>query len=119
MSGTPIRLIVRMQVKPGKVEDFKKYVEGYALKVKESEPATLAYECFVHEGGAEVYQNEVYADSPSFLTHLATFQAQLDSALEVCSIEDIRVLGDPDELATEKLSALGAVIYPRHTGFAR
>jgi quinol monooxygenase YgiN len=119
MSGTPIRLIVRMQVKPGRVEDFKKYVEGYSLKVEESEPATLAYECFVHEAGAEAYQNELYADSPSFLTHHAAFEAQLDSALEVCSIEDIRVLGDPDQQVTEKLSALGATIYSRHTGFAR
>jgi hypothetical protein len=119
MTDSPIRLIVRMQVKPGRVEDFKRYAEDYSLKVRESEPATLAYECFLHEGGTEAYQNELYADSQSFLLHFAAFQAQLDSALEVCSIEDVRVLGDPDGEVVEKLSAIGAVFYPRHTGFAR
>jgi hypothetical protein len=119
MTDTPIRLIVRMQVKPGRVEDFKRYAEDYSLKVKESEPATLAYECFLNESGTESYQNELYADSQSFLLHFAIFQAQLDSALEVCSIEDVLVLGDPDEQVVEKLSAIGAMFYARQGGFAR
>jgi quinol monooxygenase YgiN len=117
--NTPFRLIVRFQIKPGKIEDFKRWSEAYVLKVEDTEPGTLAYEWFVDEAGTDAYQNEVYADSQSFLLHLANWDAQLDSALEVVSVEDIRVLGDPDKQVADMLSALGARVYSRHTGFAR
>lgn len=119
VTDIPIRLIVRKQVKPGRMEDFMRFAETYSSKVKESEPATLAYEWFSEGTGTEVYLSEVYADSQSLLLHLTNLEAVRGQLIETSFTEDFLVLGDPDKQATEKLCSMGARIYRRQAGFAR
>jgi quinol monooxygenase YgiN len=119
MSDASFRLIVRQGINPGKLDEFKelasKSIEGLAA----AEPGTLGYEWFVTEDGRECYLNEFYVDSEAFLTHFAGVGPKIAAMLEVSSILEAVVLGDPSPEARETLSKLGARFCSPHAGFAR
>jgi len=119
MADTSIRIVIRQRIKPGMLEKFKQMTEEYTLGIKETEPTTLAYEWFMGDDPTEAYLNEFYGDSDAFMAHAEALMKVIGPMLEVWSMEEMIVLGSPDERVKEALGAMGAKFYAPTVGFAR
>jgi quinol monooxygenase YgiN len=119
MAAEPIRLIVRQDIMPGKLEEFKRLAESLTCGVEESEPTTLAYEWFVDEHGMTCYLNEYYGSSEDFLLHFNNLGPKLEAMLAVSPLREMQVLGSPNQEVKELLHTLGARFYYPSVGFCR
>jgi quinol monooxygenase YgiN len=119
MTAGSIRLIVRQGIMPGKFEEFKKLAEELTCGVEENEPTTLGYEWFVDEEGTTCYLNEYYGSSEDFLAHFTNLGPKLQSMLTVSPLQEMIVLGEPNEQVKEMLGNLGAKFYSPTVGFCR
>ena len=119
MATGPIRLIVRQDIMPGKLEEFKQLSETLTCGVEESEPTTLAYEWFVDEHGTTCYLNEYYGSSEDFLLHFNSLGPKLEAMLAISPLREMLVLGSPSEEVEGLLHGLGAKFCYPSVGFCR
>lgn len=64
-----IEVIVRMKIRPGKLDGFKaQAAEGLRL-AREKDPGTLRNDWFIDEGTLECEIHELYADEQALIAH--------------------------------------------------
>lgn len=119
MSDGPFRMIVRQGIAPGKLEEFKELSAALTAGVEAAEPTTLGYQWFIDGEGASCYLVESYGNSADFLLHFGNLGGKLEQMLAISPLEEMIVLGDPDDQVKEMLSHLGAKFYSPHVGFSR
>lgn len=121
MSNTPFGCIVRMKVKPGHVEAFKKAAEATIAHAEQTEPGTAKYEWFLDEAQEHVVMREWFASSDAAVPH---FTGELPTKyfpaiFEHADLIGIDVTGEPTGAARAVLDQFGATYYPRMAGFTR
>jgi quinol monooxygenase YgiN len=119
MASGAIRLIVRQGIMPGKLDEFKNLADELTCGVEENEPTTLGYEWFIDEAGSSCYLNEYYGSSEDFLLHFSALGPKLEAMLAVSPLQEMIVLGEPNEQIKEMLGGLGAKFYTPTVGFCR
>ena len=119
MATGSFRLMVRQGIKPEGLGEFEKLAAEFSAGVQANEPDTLAYEWFVDLEGSCCYLNEFYRDSDAFLLHFETIGPKLGAMLEISPLEEMIVLGEPDQRVREMLTGMGAKFYSLRAGFAR
>jgi quinol monooxygenase YgiN len=109
----------RQGIAAGKLEEFKELSAPLTAGVEASEPTTLGYEWFIDGDGDSCYLVDAYGSSADFLLHFNNLGAKLEQMLAISPLEEMIVLGDPDDQVKEMLSHLGAKFYRSHVGFTR
>jgi len=119
MADTSFYLLVHQTIAPGGLEEFKECCRLGSTNAEATEPGTIGYQFFINEEGTESYLVEKYADSQSFLKHIAAVQPILERAMKVSTLTKAVVLGNPSPEAREALAMLGATYFPECIGFCR
>ena len=119
MADNPLRVVVRLSVRSGQGEAFKKLVAELSASVEAEEPRMRSYEWYLSDDGADCYVTELLADSDAFMAHLAHVGQSLGPLLEIAPISELVVLGSPSAPAKEAIAGLGPRFFRPLAGFAR
>jgi quinol monooxygenase YgiN len=119
MSQLSFRLVVHLVIKGGELQRFKKIAKDFTSRVEAGEPDTVCFEWYVSDVGTDCYLVESYDSSEAFLLHLSKAGDMLESLAEVSPIDNLLVLGEPNEEVKEALSKMGAKFYPLIVGCTR
>jgi quinol monooxygenase YgiN len=114
-----IRLILKIRIKPGQLETFKRLAEGLSADTEASEPHTFSYEWFLTADEKECWITELYADSHAVLLHAGNVIDRFRMIAEANEIVDFAVLGPATPELRAGVSSLGAKVLDRFTGFCR
>lgn len=119
MEYKAIRLILKIRIKPGQLETFKRLAESLSVDTEASEPHTFSYEWFLNADGTECWITELYADSHAVMEHAGHVIERFRMIAEANEIVDFVVLGDATPELRAGVKALGARVLERFTGFCR
>lgn len=118
MSDQIVKMVVKVNAKPGSLELFKQLATELKEITETNEPAALGYEWFVN-GSQACYLVETYPDSNALLAHMDNISSKLGPILDVAPLEELLVFGNLSDKAIAVLAGLGAKIFPPYTGFSR
>jgi quinol monooxygenase YgiN len=106
-----IRVIARLKIHDGKLEEFKHAAEKCMQSVRARDSGTLQYDWFFSDDYSECVVHERYRDSKAALEHNANLGETLRELFETCSGSG-EIFGTPSpELVEEGLKRIGAKIY--------
>jgi quinol monooxygenase YgiN len=116
---TAISWVLRVDVKPGKVEELRALMdELVASTTKES--GTQLYEWYANDDGTAVHIHERYVDSSAALVHCTTFAEKFGERFLACvDPAEFDVYGEPDEPTRDAIAGFGPIQFRLWGGFAR
>jgi quinol monooxygenase YgiN len=102
--------IARINVPPGKLEEYKRLAARCLESVRTKDSGTLQYDLYFSESRSEFIVLERYRDSEAVLEHVANLG---DTMGEISSIAAIsgEILGSPSPELRKGLEAHGVGIY--------
>lgn len=119
MEYQAIRLILKIKIKPGQLETFKRLAEGLSTDTQATEPHTFSYEWFLNADQTECWITELYADSQALLEHASHVIDRFRMIASANEIADFVVLGPATPELRTAVQTLGAKVLERFTGFCR
>ena len=119
MEYKAIRLILKIKIKPGQLENFKRLAESLSADTEAGEPHTFSYEWFLNAEGTECWITELYADSAAVMLHAANVIDRFRMIASANEIVDFVVLGPATDDLRAGVKQLGARVLDRFTGFCR
>src|SRR5262245_19058397 len=106
-----IRVIARLKIRDGKLEEFKRVAEKCMQSVRARDSGTLQYDWFFSDDHSECVVHERYRDSKAALEHNANLVETLRELFDSCS-GSCEIFGTPSpELVEEGLKRIGVKIY--------
>ena len=106
-----LRLIFRLKIHSGKLDEFKEVAASILAVVKAKGHDTLEYEWFLNGDRTECVVLETFADSRALLEH-AEHVAELAGRLFALSdMQNIWLCGQPSAEVLEKTAAFGPSVY--------
>ena len=112
--------IVELSVKDGELDNFRSLMTEMVDATQANEPGTLNYEWTISEDSKTIHIYECYADSAAAVTHMNAFGEKYAERF-MAAVDQTRfvVYGNPNNLAKEVLTGVGAVFMSPFGGFAR
>ena len=111
---------LRVNVKDGRLDEFRSLMLDLVASIRENEPETLGYEWFLGEDGSTCHINERYANSAVLVAHLASFGSKFaERFLAAADVTGLTVYGEPNADARKLLDGFGAVYLGTFGGFTR
>lgn len=109
-----------VDVKEGKLDDFRALIEEMVRATEQDEPGTLVYEYFLSEDERSVHIYERYADSGAVMAHMGNFGAKFAGGfMAAAEVAGWHVYGEPSDEVRTTLTGLGAHFFGPIDGFAR
>jgi hypothetical protein len=113
-------------IKPGKLEEAKKFLTEHASWIEEKEPRLIAFHAYFDEEGSKASVVQVHPDSESMELHMQVLAEHLDAAFEVIdTILTEQYYGPMSESLSETLAQwetpeVTVIKMPQHAaGFTR
>jgi len=112
--------LLALNVKEGKLENFKKLMNEMVDFVNQNEPDTSNYEWFLSDDEKTCHICERYNDSAAVMTHLKGFGENFAERFMGClEPTGFTVYGNPGADVKEALAAFAPVYMSQANGFAR
>lgn len=105
-----IHVHARLEIKEGKLAEFKSIAEQAAAMVREKDTGTECYDWYLNEDESVCVVRETYRDSEAVLEHIEHVGALLGQLAEVSEIR-IDVFGRPSEELVKVGEPFGQVVY--------
>ncbi len=120
MDNEPFGCIVRMKIKAGHEDGFRKELNALIDNVRANEPGTSKYEWFC-DADNNVIVREWFASSAAAIPHFTGNSAAKHFPALLAHVDDasIDVTGTPTGVAKEVLDQFGAKYHTRMTGITR
>ncbi len=120
MSQHAVHFTVKLTINDDKLDEFEGVVKTM-IALSQQEPGTLGYEFYLSKDGKQGRLLETYVDSDSALAHLTgpVLRELVPKLLEVSSVSDFEVYGDPGAESAELLAGFGAEIFEHWRGLSR
>ncbi len=115
-----VHWLLDLNIKDGKLDDFKAVMNEMIEATRANEPGTLIYEWFISEDGKSCHIYERYVDSAATMIHLGSFGEKFAERF-LAALEPTRfmVYGNPNDEVRAALEGFGAVHMSQIGGFAR
>ncbi len=115
-----VHWLLDLNIKDGKLDDFKAVMNEMIEATRANEPGTLNYEWFISEDGKSCHIYERYVDSAATMIHLGSFGEKFAERF-LAALEPTRfmVYGNPNDEVRAALVGFGAVHMSQIGGFAR
>jgi quinol monooxygenase YgiN len=104
-----LRIILRVKIHAGKLEDFKAVAGAFLSTVRERCPGTLEYEWFL--SGDQCVVLETFASSEALLAHVEATAAHSPQLFALCDMSDIWLCGEPSAAVLERVAAFAPKPY--------
>lgn len=118
--SSEISIIVRLKLTAPLNEKTRGILDKLTSHVENTEPGTLVYDWFLGDDQSTVCVLERYSNSAAIITHSQAMSAeQREKMTKIGVIENMLVLGTPDEQLAGMLTKAGATIMAPLTGFYR
>lgn len=115
-----VHWVLELNVKDGRVDDFKSLAAEMVAATQANEPGTLIYEYFLSADEKAVNIYERYVDSAATLVHLGTFGEKFaERFLDILEPTRFTVYGNPNAEVRGVLDGFGAQYMGEVVGFAR
>jgi quinol monooxygenase YgiN len=120
MNRSKVFFNVGFSIHPGKLETFERIAEEMRAGT-EKETGTHNYEWFFSKDRTRCRLFEAYADANAVLAHLEgpAVQELVPKLLEVSSVSNFEIYGDPGSKSAEIVTPLGAEIFNFWRGLTR
>ncbi|MCW5517471.1 putative quinol monooxygenase [Muriicola sp. Z0-33] len=105
-----IQVNARLQINPGKMEEFKEVANACVAKVKEKDKGTIQYDWFYNESKSECIVKERYVDSEAALDHMANVSELLGGLVAIATIS-LELYGHPSENLKNALEGFDVAYY--------
>lgn len=109
----------RFQIREGKQDAFRRYVEELAGLAEENEPGVLSDNYFIDEDGAQGTAVVVFGDAAALDRYLDLVSPKFREGVDLLSSTEIELLGDPSDRAVEMAKAFGGSVKQKLAGFSR
>ncbi len=115
-----VHWLLELNIKDGKLDDFKAVMNEMIEATRANEPGTLNYEWFISEDGKSCHLYERYVDSAATMIHLGSFGEKFAERF-LAALEPTRfmVYGNPNDEVRAALAGFGAVHMSQIGGFVR
>lgn len=120
MSTTRIRLLVDINIHPGKFAEFEA-IARQMVAVSESEPGTLAYNFVLSADRTRARLVEGYTDVAAISAHFMgpAVQQLVPQLMQFASPARMEIYGDPGPQVAAMAGAFGAEVFYAWEGFDR
>jgi hypothetical protein len=113
-------------IKPGKLEEAKKFLTEHASRIEEKEPRLIVFHAYFDDEGSKASVVQIHPDSASMELHMQVLAEHLDAAFEVIdTILTEQYYGPMSESLSETLAQwetpeVTVIKMPQHVaGFTR
>lgn len=113
-----LRLIFRLRINEGKLEEFKQHASAIIAMVREHGHRTPDYEYFLNADESECVVLESFADSEALLAHADMVAERAVQMFAVCEIQNLWLCGNPSQAVVEKTAAFAPSRFGRWQGKA-
>lgn len=112
MNNKTVRFNVSVSIKDGKLEAFEELAQAMVAGSRK-EPGTLTYDWYLSGDRKQCRLVEIYVDANAALAHLTgpVVTELVPKAIELGTITNFEVCGDPGAKASEMLAGFGAQIF--------
>ncbi|MDH3671731.1 MAG: antibiotic biosynthesis monooxygenase [Gammaproteobacteria bacterium] len=114
-----IRVVAEVEIKRGRVDEFKTIAAEVIQRVEANEPRTWTYEWYLNEDESKCYVLEHYADSAATMAHMENVGPLLDRFFETCSIDNLSLFGEVSAEVREAFAALNPSVFEHWSGVSR
>lgn len=97
-----IKGIARVEIHPGKLDEWKRLTEQAMEVVRTRDRGTLQYEVFFNDDESEAIVFERYRDADAALEHFANIRHLMQSLMSTATVTG-EVLGTPNEIMRSQL----------------
>lgn len=97
----PIVFISRHRIKPGKLDEFRRFIRRGMPTIEASKPRTGALLAYVNQDGSELTIVHVFADPESFDGHLEGADNRSQRAYEFIEPQSFSIYGPASDRALE------------------
>ena len=104
---TMLRLTIKLTVRPGKGAAFRDVIAQMSTIVRDRDPGTLIYECYLAADGSSAFLHEHYADNAAFLAHCANTGHLFSPLFETAEFGETTIAGAPSDEIRAMLSGDG------------
>lgn len=111
-------LIVDIDIKPGKVDDFRAAAKALFERTQE-EPGTLRYEYFISDDETRNINVEVFEDAAAFVAHNQHCAPLVPALVAAGDIVRIDVVGDHSDELYAELEGMNLLHFTRLGGITR
>ena len=111
-------LIVDINIKPGKVDDFKAAAQAL-FEQTQTEPATLRYDYFISDDETRNINVEVFEDAAGFVAHTQHCAPLVPALLAAGDIVRIDVVGDHSDELYAELEGMNLLHFTKLGGISR
>ena len=120
MSTSRIRVLVDVEIHPGKFAEFESVVKKMAA-VSEQEPGTISYHFLLSADRSRCRLTEGYTDAAAITAHFAgpAVQQFVPQMMQVASPTRMEIYGDPGPQVASMATAFGAEIFTSWERFDR
>jgi quinol monooxygenase YgiN len=99
----PIIFIAQQKIKPGKVEEYKKYYQEVAAWMDANKPQTFAHVAYVSEDGTEASVVHIFPDAEAMDMHMQGLGDLGTKAFTLMEIIGFDVYGTPSKMVLESM----------------
>ena len=112
--------MLKLEVLPGRNDDFNALMEEMVRTTRDREPGTLNYEWNTSADGTICHIYERYADSIAVIKHLESFNSKYaERFLAILKPTRFYVYGSPSQAVQSALAGFAPVYMRSANGFAR
>ena len=106
-----LRIIARLQIHPGKLEEFKARAATVLSVVQDRCPGTLEYEWFLRSNQTECIVLETFASAEALLAHAEVIAEPARQLFAVSDLADMWLCGEPSAAVLERAAAFAPTLY--------
>jgi quinol monooxygenase YgiN len=106
-----LRIIARLKIHTGKLDEFKVLAATVLSVVQERCPGTLEYEWFLNSDLTECVVLETFASSEALLVHADAVAEHARQMFTLCDMLDIWLCGEPLAAVLERAAAFAPKPY--------
>jgi quinol monooxygenase YgiN len=121
MKHDQIEFRAEFTIQEGKIEEYKKLVQGMSTVVEANEPDTIGYQFYLNSAETKCIVSETYTNSEAVFAHMNGIASQtiLPKIFNVSRISRFEVYGNPSEELQKVLTSFTPQTYNLFVGFSR
>ena len=121
MENNQIEFRAELIIEDGKIEEYKKLIQGMSKMVEVNEPNTTTFQFYLDRSETKCIVHEAYKDSEAVFVHIAGLASQtiLPKIFSVAKISRFEVYGNPSEELQKVVTSSNPQTYNLFAGFSR
>ncbi|MCA6074895.1 putative quinol monooxygenase [Fulvivirga sedimenti] len=107
---TEIQVIAHLNIKPGKIDEFKTLAHSCIEMVKQKDKGTLQYDWYFNENNTVCIVHERYINAEAGLQHIANLGELVVALFELCDMS-FDIFGSPTQELKNALEGMNITYY--------